>query len=101
MDPDLVKTTELFLIPNSFLVAAVGTVDTDPHRAAVSLLGLLISALWLIASREATQEMEASRPNSSLSARARILNLLPFVFAFGWICSVGLHSALWAELFGS
>jgi hypothetical protein len=31
-DPDLIKVTELLLVPNSFLVAALGTADTNPHR---------------------------------------------------------------------
>ena len=47
MVPDLIKVTELFLIPSSFLVAALGTDDTNPHRSAVSLLGLIVSGLWL------------------------------------------------------
>lgn len=40
--PDLVKITEAFLIPSSFLVAALGTADTNLHRAGVSLVGLVI-----------------------------------------------------------
>ena len=38
MVPDLIKTTELFLVPSSFLVAALGTADTNLHRAAVSVV---------------------------------------------------------------
>jgi hypothetical protein len=29
-DPDLVKVTEVFLVPSSFLVAALGTADSNP-----------------------------------------------------------------------
>ena len=54
-EPDLIKVTEIFLVPSSFLVAALGTADTNPHRAVVSLLGLIVSAFWLACSRDASR----------------------------------------------
>src|SRR6478735_7509965 len=60
-DPDLIKITEVFLVPSSFLVAALGTADTNPHRAGVSVLGLVISVFWLICAREALSEVVTAK----------------------------------------
>jgi hypothetical protein len=96
--PDLVKVTEIFLIPSSFLVAALGTADTNLHRAAVSLLGFIISILWLVCSKEALTDHPASAADSADSRRLRrirILLWLPAIFACGWFLSVLIHSYLW------
>lgn len=99
--PDLIKVTEIFLVPGSFLVAALGTADTNPHRAAVSVLGLVVSVLWWFCGREALQEhlaSDAHRP--PLGHRLRILMLLPMVFAFGWTLSIIAHVWLWNHPLG-
>ena len=99
--PDLVKVTEIFLIPGSFLVAALGTADTNVHRAAVSVLGLVVSVLWWFCGREALEEhvsSDAHRP--PLGRRLRILMWLPVIFAFGWTISFIAHVALWNHALG-
>jgi hypothetical protein len=83
LTPDLTKITELFHVPSSFLVAALGTADTNLHRAAVSLLGLIISALWLVASREAFAETAAQDANAASTHRIRILARFPLIFLAG------------------
>jgi hypothetical protein len=98
VDPDLITVTEIFLVPSSFLVAALGTADTNPHRAAVSLLGLVVSVLWLVCSREALSELGPSSPGAVSSARPRrthLLAWLPLVFIIGWFVSVVIHAWLW------
>jgi hypothetical protein len=100
VDPDLIKVTEIFLIPSSFLVAALGTADTNPHRGAVSLLGLIISVLWLVCSREAMHDLSSSSPGVGGSARPRrthILAWLPLVFIVGWCFSFVIHLWLWGR----
>jgi hypothetical protein len=100
MDPDLIKVTEIFLVPSSFLVAALGTADTNPHRAAVSLLGLIVSVLWLVCSREALSEASSARSKSVgpfHPRRTRILAWLPLVFVFGWFVSMIIHTSLWSR----
>ncbi len=100
-DPDLIKVTEIFLIPSSFLVAALGTADTNFHRAAVSLLGLIISSLWYVCSREAISHWgnpEAGGPRPA--RRTRILVLLPVVFVAGWLISTVVHAAMWTQPLG-
>ena len=103
VDPDLIKVTEIFLVPSSFLVAALGTADTNLHRAAVSILGLIISMLWLICSREAVSEVEArgSAPPQSHPRRTRILSWLSVVFVFGWLVSTVGHLLLWNRPLGT
>jgi hypothetical protein len=103
-NPDLIKVTEVFLIPSSFLVAALGTADTNPHRAAVSVIGLVVSVLWWVSSWEALAEQTTSddSPKASiLSRRIRIMSWLPVFFAVCWILSVVAHLWLWNRPLGS
>jgi len=100
MDPDLIKVTELFLIPSSFLVAALGTADTNPHRFGVSAIGLIVSVLWLICSREALREHLATQ-SSRRSHRTRILACLSLVFVVGWMVSAVVHAMLWSQPLGA
>lgn len=95
MGPDLIKVTEIFLVPSSFLVAALGTADTNPHRFAVSLLGLIVCGLWLVCSREAVSDLAA--PGERVPRRTRILGWLPVVFVLGWFASAVIHAALWSR----
>ena len=93
MNADLTKVTEIFLVPSSFLVAALGTADTNPHRAAVSVIGLTVSVLWLVCSHEALPRGEQS---TLQSRRIMILAwVLPMVFIIGWCVSLGVHAWLW------
>lgn len=102
-NPDLVKVTEVFLIPSSFLVAALGTADTNLHRAAVSVIGLVVSVLWWVSSAEALQEetsVEAPRKPAKLSRRMRIMAGLPVFFVICWILSVIGHLMAWNRPLG-
>jgi hypothetical protein len=93
--PDLVKVTEIFLVPSSFLVAALGTADTNYHRAAVSLLGLIISFLWWLCSCEAYRDDEPSAGEARKPPRrSQILIGLSVVFSVGWLASLVVHLAL-------
>lgn len=101
--PDLVKITEVFLIPSSFLVAALGTADTNPHRAGVSLIGLVVSILWWVCSREALAEWAISDAETPAAARPRrmhILAWLPVIFTTGWVLSLIAHLLLWSRPLG-
>ena len=103
-NPDLIKVTEIFLVPSSFLVAALGAADTNLHRAAVSLLGLIISILWWICSQEAAAE---SRPVDSAASgavhprRVQILTWLSLIFVAGWLLSTVIHALIWNRPLGS
>jgi hypothetical protein len=96
-NPDLVKLTEVFLIPSSFLVAALGTADTNPHRAAVSVIGAVISVLWWLCSREALDEHTAGQPDNAPRApsrRLRVMSVLPAFFIICWLLSIIGHIML-------
>lgn len=97
-EPGFVKVAEIFLIPSSFLVAALGTVDTNPHRALVSILGLIISLLWWTCSVEAVAELD---DQSKRTRRARVLAFLPILFASGWLVSTICHVLLWNRPLGN
>lgn len=103
-DPDLIKITEIFLVPSSFLVAALGTADTNAHRAAVSLLGMFIALLWWVCSHEALVERQppdATGKTVSHSRRIRIMSWLPAFFTFAWAASVIAHVLLWTKPLGT
>ena len=94
--PDLVKVTELFLVPSSFLVAALGTADTNLHRAAVSLLGLVANIFWMVAVRDAYRSLTAEGAKADdIPVRTRILCWLPLAFCLGWVVSLIVHLFLW------
>jgi Mn2+/Fe2+ NRAMP family transporter len=100
--PDLIKITEIFLIPSSFMVAALGTADTNFHRAAVSILGLIVSVLWWVCSREAISviEKETDPGKPKYPRRTAILSWLAVVFVFGWTISTVAHLILWDRPLG-
>lgn len=102
--PDLIKVTEIFLVPSSFLVAALGTADTNVHRAMVSLLGLMVSALWWASSHEAMADyiVPAGETGSATghTRRTRILCALPIIFVVGWLISTVAHVLLWNRPLG-
>lgn len=99
--PDLVKVTELFLIPSSFLVAALGTADTNLHRAGVSVLGLIADILWMMAVHDAYRELVAhGGKRDEIPLRTRVLKWLPLAFGFGWLLSTIIHFALWNQPLG-
>lgn len=84
-------------------MAALGTADTNPHRAAVSAIGLIISALWLVCSLEAMSDFrQPSKDAEKLEhpRRTRILCYLPLVFVVGWILSTVVHVMLWNRPLG-
>jgi hypothetical protein len=99
-DPDLVKITEIFLIPSSFLVAALGTADTNPHRAGVSLMGLVVALLWWICSHETFIERKTAAV-ARHSRRVRIMSWLPLLFSFFWLLSMVAHLLLWSKPLGT
>lgn len=101
--PDLIKTTEIYLVPSSFLVAALGTADTNPHRAAVSLIGLVVSVMWWVSSRDAFAEAAASGGESAAAARSRRVQMmlwLPVFFVGAWAVSLIGHLVLWQHPLG-
>src|SRR5580765_5108053 len=102
-EPDLIKITEVFLIPSSFLVAALGTADSNPHRAGVSLVGLVVSVLWWVCSREAMAERRvllAAGEIMSHSRRIRVMASLPLLFVAVWCVSLVMHVMLWNQPLG-
>jgi hypothetical protein len=100
--PDLIKVTEIFLVPSSFLVAALGTADTNFHRAAISLLGLVISLLWWFCSREAYREDFAATTNQRATPqRIAVLLWLAVIFIAGWLLSLIVHLILIGRPLGS
>jgi hypothetical protein len=103
-NPDLIKVTEIFLIPSSFLVAALGAADTNLHRAAVSALGLTVSVLWRLCSREALADCDGQPADAlakSHAYRRRLLHFLSAVFVVGWVLSLIVHLSVWNRPLGS
>lgn len=103
-EPNLVKVNEIFLVPSTFLVAALGAADTNLHRAMISVLGLVISVLWWVCSMEAFSDhlsSELTPPQNIPKRRMRLLSLLSLVFVTGWLASAAVHFMLWNRPLGS
>jgi hypothetical protein len=103
-EPDLIKITEIFLVPSAFLVAALGTADTNPHRACVSLIGLIISGMWWYCAREAFEDWASGAPGPGehpLPRRISILRHLSTIFGVGWLLSLVAHLLLWQRALGT
>jgi hypothetical protein len=97
--PDLVKVTEIFLIPSSFLVAALGTADSNLHRAMVSAIALVVSVFWYSCSQEALADISDAEGRNS--RRVILLSRLSLVFMASWfLCLVG-HLWLWNKPLGT
>ncbi len=99
MNPDLVKVTEIFLAPTSFLVAALGTAGNNLLKTGVSTLGLAVSLLWLICSIDAIRSAAAEKtaPESAHTTRSRVLVGLPTFFIAVWILSAVFHAWEWGH----
>lgn len=87
----------------SLLIGTLGTADPNLHRAAVSVVGLIISVLWWFSSREAFFELvELVKTNNGIQRnRTRILNWLPIIFVVGWFGSSLVHAVLWSQPLGA
>ncbi|MCU0710008.1 MAG: hypothetical protein MUF23_17135 [Pirellula sp.] len=92
--PDLTKCSEIFLVPSSFLVAALGTADTYSHKAAVSAIGLAVSLLWMICTLEARRNDTDGKPTARTMARHHVLVWFPMLFIVGWLVSLVVHVAV-------
>ena len=85
----LLQAAKLFLIPSGVLVAALGVAGTEPLKVAISLIGLLIAALW---SWSTFRERRSSEFDRSLRC-------LPWIFGSLWLISVAVHGVLWVTSF--
>lgn len=92
MNPDLTKLAEIFLVPSSILVGALGVASTEPLKAGISILGLVVSILWAICSRDAFRDIQ---PNPSV--RESVLVWLSTLFILGWLISTKLHGWRWTQ----
>lgn len=82
---DIVKATEIFLVPGSILVGALGVAKTEGLKTGVSALALLLTILWTICILDAYQ----TEPARSL--RLSILMWMPALFLICWTVSLVLH----------
>jgi hypothetical protein len=92
VNADLVKLVEIFLVPNTILVGALGVASTEPLKTGISILGLVVSILWGICSRDAFQAIHASP-----STRELVLAWLPVLFLVCWLISAGAHGWRWKK----
>ncbi len=97
MDKGLLKITEIFMISSSFLVAALGTADSNPHRVAVSLVGMVVSLLWLVCTAERTEGEGEEREGPPRPVATKIMRGMPVLFILTWLVSAVLHAMIWNQ----
>jgi hypothetical protein len=89
MDQDLVKVTEIFLMPASILVGALSVAGTEPLKTGVSLVSFVASLMWLVCVVEAA-------PADPL-IRERMLCALPLLFLVATFVSCCVHGWWWLQ----
>jgi hypothetical protein len=89
-DLDLAKITEIFLVPNTILVGALGFESNDRLKTGISSLGLVACSLWWICSW--TAWFDERQP---YYVRVVLLAHLPFLFVVCWLISLGVHACGW------
>ena len=88
-EPDVVKLAELFLVPSSVLLGALGIASTEPLKTTVSLLGFAIAAIWAVCNGDAVSVPQA------ISTRELLIAWLPAGFMACWASCVVVHAKLW------
>lgn len=88
-DLNIVKLTEIFLIPGSILVGALGVARTEGLKTGISALGLVSTLIW------ACCNMDAYGSLSSRSWRISVLAWLPLLFLVAWVISGVIHFRKW------
>lgn len=89
---DIVKATEIFLVPGSILVGALGVAKTEGLKTGISALALLLTVLWGVCILDAY--CAAPPP----SVRFYILIWMPALFLICWIVSFAFHGRrYWKE----
>lgn len=83
---DVVKASEIFLIPSSILVGALGVARTEGLKSGISALGLLLTLLWIICRCGAY-----GAAGSPIPWRLTILTWMPALFLVSWGISLVLH----------
>ena len=86
---DLLKLAGIFMTSNTILINALGVARTEPLKTGVSLIGFIMTALWLACAF-------AGPPiPTDLHIRWAIFNGLPFLFLLGWLISGIVHAERW------
>jgi len=86
---NIVKLTEIFLVPGSILVGALGVARTEGLKTGVSALGFLITLIWAFCN------WDAYPPVSLRSSRISVLAWLPLLFLVAWVISGIIHFRKW------
>src|SRR5687768_13691631 len=83
---DIVKVTEVFLVPSSILVGALGVARTEGLKSGISALGFLLTVLWLICVCGAYGAASTPKP-----WRLTMLVFMPALFLVSWSISLRIH----------
>jgi hypothetical protein len=83
---ELLKLAAVFLTSNTILINALGVARTEPLKTGISAVGLAMTILWLLCALNGPKVTDT---------RAKIFNVLPFVFLLGWLISGIVHGRVW------
>lgn len=84
----IVKLTDIFLVPGSILVGALGVARTEGLKTGISALGLLTTLIWAFCNWDAYL-------GGASTWRIRILAWLPLLFLVAWVISGIIHFRKW------
>lgn len=86
MNQDLLNLSQVFLIPATILVGALGVAGNESLKVGISILGLVFAVLWSIAAIDAGNAL-----GRTASVREWILILLPTFCIAVWLICVLIH----------
>ena len=87
---ELREITQIFMLPSTFLVVALGAARTEPLKVGVSALGLVSGILWGIGAFGIDEQ------SMGTGLRAILQWVVPWVFCFAWLGSLIIHIANWS-----
>lgn len=88
----LIQVANVFMVPSSILGAGLAVAATEQLKAALSIFGVFIALVWLIAG------VRRAWHASDVFLTYAVAWVLPGVAFFFWLASALVHTGVWAWL---
>lgn len=88
----LIQVANVFMVPSSILGAGFAAAKTEELKAALSIIGVFVALVWLIAG------VRRAWHASDVFLTYAVAWVLPCVAVVFWIASVVVHTGVWAWL---
>jgi peptidoglycan/LPS O-acetylase OafA/YrhL len=97
MSKDVIAACQMFLVPASILFVAIGAAETEPLKALLSLIGVGLSAFWLIIGFGWDDSNKPADQKLCYFDRTAMVGLAATFWIASFI-STGVHIARWVDV---